>query len=149
MKVREVIDKCEELLDVGYTREDLLNCFNLVEKELALDYFPLYAKHQCNAQAVYYNELEHNPVRIVDCNCNFKILPTHIESKKTITEIKYTYTPSQKGLYDECSYDESYLDCLVHGVIAEYLCEQGFFEEAILWGKKYKEQIQKLYEVKE
>lgn len=144
MKVIEVISKCEELLSVNYTRDDLLTCFNLVENELALDYLPLYAIHKCDAQVVYYAEFEYQPVRIVNCNCGFKIYPEFIEGKEDIVEIKYSYIPHSKDLHDECSYDEKYLDCLVCGTVAEYLCSQGFFEEANLWEKKYKKQIKDL-----
>ncbi len=141
MKVLEVIDLCEELLEVKYTRDDLLECFNLVESELAYDYLPIYATHQCNSNIVAYTELEYNPVRIVSCNCPFKIYPTYIESKDLITEIKYTYTPNKKGLYDECSYSKEFLKCLAYGVVSEYLISQGFYEEAVLWNNKYKKEI--------
>lgn len=149
MKVRSVIDKCEELLEVSYVRDDLLACFNLVENELSLDYFPLYATHSCNSHLVYYTEFEYNPVRVVSCDCKFKLYQEYIESKETITEVKYTYTPYSKGLGDECSYSEEYLDCLAYGTISEYLCSQGFYEESLLWDEKYKRQIKKMYEVKE
>lgn len=149
MKVKEVINKCEDLLDVVYTKEDLLACFNVVENELAVDYIPLYATHQCSSRVVYYSEFEYRPVRIVNCNCDFKIYPEFIEGKEDVVEIKYSYMPYSKSIYDECSYGEKYLDCLAYGTVCEYLCSQGFFEEALLWKKKYKNQIQALYEVKE
>ena len=141
MEVREIINECEELLEVNYTKEDLLDCFNLVEQELALDYLPLYATHKCNANVVYYTELEYNPVRIVGCNCKYKLYPAYIEAKENITEIKYAYTPSKKTLYDECSYNKECLKCLVYGTVAEYLLSQGFYEESALWNEKYKREI--------
>lgn len=144
MKVKEVIDKCEELLEVNGTKEDLLACFNVVENELALDYLPLYATHVCNSNIVNYAEFEYNPVRIVGCNCKFKIYPTHIEAKETITNIQYAYTPNNKELYDECSYSKDFLKCLAYGTISEYLTTQGFYEEAVLWNKKYKKEIELL-----
>lgn len=142
MKVIEVIDKCKELLEVNYATEDLLRCYNLAENELALDCLPLYATHQCNSNVVKYAEFEHNPIRIVGCNCKYKLYPTYIESKETITSIQYAYTPDKKELYDECSYDQAFLKCLVYGTISEYLVSQGFYEEAILWDNKYKKEIE-------
>lgn len=144
MRVIDVISKCEDLLEVNYTREDLLSCFNSVENELALDYLPLYATHQCNSKIVHYNEFEYNPVRIVGCNCKFKIYPTYIESKEDITQIEYAYTPNPKALYDECSYGEEFTECLSYGTISEYLLSQGFYEESVLWTKKYKKEIEGL-----
>lgn len=146
MKVREVIDKCIELLTVDYTKEDLLNCFNVIEYTLALDYLPLYAIHQCNSNVVYFTEFEYAPLRIVMCNCKFKIHPTHIESNDTITDVQYSYTPNKKELYDECSYNKEFLTCLTYGTVSEYLFQQGFYEEAAAWDKKYKKEIRKLYE---
>ena len=144
MKVIEVIDKCEDLLEVNYTRADLLDCFNSVEQELALNYLPLYATHTCNSNIVYYDELEYAPVRIVGCNCKFKIYPKYIESKEAITSIQYAYTPCNKELLDECSYSQEFLSCLTKGVISEYLLSQGFYEEAAAWREKYKKEIELL-----
>lgn len=144
MKVKEVIDKCEELLDVDSTKEELLECFNLVENELALDYLPLYATHSCNDQVVHYDEFEYVPVRIILCNCRFKIYPTYIEAKENITEVQYVYLPKKKELHDECSYNKEVLNCLVAGIISEYLNSQGFYDEGYAWGRKYKKEIQNL-----
>jgi hypothetical protein len=144
MKVKEVIDKCEELLEVESTKEGLLDCFNLIENELALNYLPLYTTHSCHANKVSYDELEYSPIRIVGCNCKFKIYPTYIESKEAITEIKYAYTPDKKELYDECSYSKEFLECLAYGTVSEYLLSMGFYEESSLWNKKYKKQIELL-----
>lgn len=141
MKVKEVIDKCEELLEVESTKECLLDCFNLVENELALDYLPLYATHYCNSNMVNYTEFEYNPIRIVGCNCKFRIYPTYIEARDTITSIQYAYTPNKKELYDDCSYNNEFLQCLAYGTVAEYLLSQGFYEEAAVWNEKYKREI--------
>lgn len=144
MKVREIIDKCEELLEVNSTKDDLLECFNLVEHELALEYMPLYATHQGNSDTVYYAEFEYNPVRIIGCNCKFKLYPEYIKAKENITEVKYAYTPNKKELYDECSYNEEFLKCIIYGTVAEYLLSQGFYEEAAAWNEKYKKEIKYL-----
>lgn len=144
MKVIDVISKCEDLLEVGYTRDNLLTCFNTIEQELALNYLPLYATHQCNSKVVYYNDFEYNPVRIVGCNCKFKLCLEYMESKNDITRIEYAYTPNTKKMYDECSYDESFSKCLSYGIIAEYLLSQGFYEESLLWDKKYKREVELL-----
>ena len=144
MKVREVIDRCTELLEVNSTREELLACYNLVESELALNYLPLYATHYCESQLVYYADFQYQPVRIVCCNCPFKIYPAYIESKDIITEIKYAYCPNKKDLFDDCSYNDVYVKCLTYGVVAEHLLSRGFYEEAALWNDKFKREIELL-----
>ena len=141
MKVREVMDKCKELIEVDNTMSELLDCFNRVEHELALDYLPLYDTHICNSNLVSYSDFKYCPVRIVNCNCKFKIYPDHIESKEIIKEIIYAYTPNSKDIFDDCSYNNEVFNCLVYGTIAEFLTLQGFYEEAALWDKKYKKEI--------
>ena len=148
MKVNSIINRCIELLDIDSNKEDLLHCFNIIENDLALDYFPLYETQQCDSKIVYFSELKKNIVRMVDCNCKFKIYPDCIKSKENITEIKYTYVPEEKDLYDDCSYGDEYFNCFIYGVISEYLLCQRFYEEAALWNRKYKKEIQKLCEVR-
>ncbi len=144
MRVKDIIDKCVVLLEIQSDKDDLLACFNVVEHELALDYLPLYERHKCNAKTVYYADFERNPVKIVSCNCGYKIYPTYIESKDTITEVTYAYTPNKKELYDECSYGDSMFNCLVLGTISEYLLTKRFYEEAAVWREKYQKEIKLL-----
>lgn len=144
MKVKSVINRCMELLDVGSTKDDLLDCYNSIEKELSLDYFPLYAIQKCNSDTVYYKELEYEAARIVQCSCPFKIYPEYIKAKENIVEVVYTYIPKEKDLFGDCSYNDSFFDCLVYGIISEYLLSQGFFEESIRWTDKYHNEIKSL-----
>lgn len=141
MNVKFVIDKCIDLLEIEYTKEDLLRCFNLVEKEMAIDYFPLYKTDLTNNKRVYYSELDYNPVRIVSCNCKFKMNKEYIESKDVIKEVVYSYIPNDKGFYDECSYGMEFLKCYIYGVISEFLLQNHFYEEAAFWSKKFKRVI--------
>ena len=144
MKVKEVIDKCQALLDVESAKEDLLRCFNIIENELALDYLPLYTTHKCNSAVIKFDELEYNPVRIVSCNCDYKVYTDCIKSKDNITSIQYAYTPNTKNIHDECSYNEAVMNCLVYGTISEYLLTKMFYEESMRWTKKYKKEIETL-----
>jgi hypothetical protein len=93
MKVREVIDRCGELLEVNYTKEDLLSCFNIVENELALDYLPLYATHKCNSKIVEYIEFEYNPVETIPANFEIRILsvPRTIASPSLRADMPNTF----------------------------------------------------------
>ena len=144
MNAKFVINKCIDLLEVEYTVEELLRCFNLIEKEMATDHFPLYKIHAANNKRVYYSELDCHPIRIVSCNCKFKVYKEYIESKDVIKEIVYSYAPDDKGLYDECEYDSEFLNCYVYGILSEYLMTQRFFEESIRWTDKYRDEIKLL-----
>ena len=144
MKVKSVINKCKELLEIDADNDGLLRCYNFAEQEMALDHFPLYAMHQCDSKKVYYSDLEYHAVRIVKCNCPFKLYPEYMKAKENIKEIVYTYIPPEKYLYDDCVYGEEFFDCLVYGTISEYLISRGFYEESIRWTKKYRDVIKLL-----
>lgn len=144
MNVKFVINKCIDALDVEYTKDELLNCFNLVENQMAMDYFPLYKTHQCDSKTVYYSEFEYNPIRIISCNCKFKVHEEYIESKDIINEIIYSYAPNKKDFSDECTYNIEFLDCYVYGIISEFLLRHMFYDEASYWNEKYKKEIKLL-----
>ncbi len=144
MNVKFVINKCIDLLEVEYTTEELLRCFNLVETEMATDYFPLYKIQYVNSKKVYYAELDYHPIRIISCNCKFKLYKEYMESKDVIKEVIYSYAPDDKGCYDECAYGFEFLNCYIYGIMSEFLISQGFFEESIRWINKYHDAIKSL-----
>lgn len=144
MKVKSVINKCKELLEIDADNDALLRCYNFIEQEMALDHFPLYAMHQCDSKRVYYSDLEHNSARIVKCNCPVKFYPEYVQAKENIKEIVYTYIPKPQDLYGDCVYGQDFFDCLVYGTMSEYLISKGFYEESIRWTEKYRDTIKLL-----
>ena len=139
-----MINKCEDLLCVDYTREDLLHCYNIIEQDLALNYDPLYETHRCDTKVIYFTDLKYKPARIISCNGKFKIYPTYIESEENIKEVIYSYIPNTKKLTDDSSYNSSVLNCLAYGIMAEFMLLHGFYEEAMPWHNRYQQEIKML-----
>ena len=131
--------------------ELLLHCFNLVEKEIALDYIPLTMEDAMRTSMgqIDFDMLSCSPVRILGVRDErgeelaFELFPTCIRTKPGIVVISYTYTPNEKGIDDESSFFSFTLfRAAVYGVLTEYCLAQGLLEEAPVWNKKYKKAIE-------
>lgn len=169
MKVKNIMKKAasllgnaDDLLDylngvsgVGNTGEKqaelLLNCFNLVENELALDYLPLIKKESYTPQngKIFYSQFSSSVVRILDVEnelgqkVDFRLFATYMEVDATVANVRYAYTPTEKAINGESDYKLAASErLLAFGMAAEYLSALGLLEEASVWDKKYKEGIQ-------
>lgn len=137
--------------------ENLLRCFNLVENELALDYFPLTTEACVETQtgAVYFDELPLAPVRITKvCDawgneCAYKLFPDYIKTQAGKITVQYSYLPTNKGL-DESTDFSLFVSArlFAYGMASEYALSCGRFEEASVWDKKYKDAICAVYRAK-
>ena len=134
--------------------ELLLTCFNLVESELALDYFPLYAEEELNTFSgrINYSLLAHAVVRIIrvaDTEGNtvdYTLFPDCLKGPVGTLKIYYTYTPKKKTVDKESDFETRVTDRLLsYGIAAEYATAKGLYEEAAIWDKKYKDAIEVAY----
>ena len=156
MKVSEVIELSAVLLDIELTEEvknDLLKCYNLVEQELATDYFPILEvdKFFNVEDKIYFKDFTRKPYLIRGIQdfrgdkVDYRINPAYIEIKKNYDGgtffVKYYYIPAEKSLYSTCTYGAEYVSILKYGSAAEYCLQQGNFELAKIYSDKYKERI--------
>lgn len=133
---------------------DLLHCYHIVERELALDYFPLYDDHETETLQgdVYYATFDFEPARILgvyDQEGNaveYTLHPTYLKTVGGKVKVEYTYLPEEKDLSDkiECGFGVT-KNLLVYGIAAEYAMMHGLLDEAAIWDKKYKEMLQHTY----
>ena len=121
MTVKEIVDTVARELGVydevmkyveGVTTdgevvaEMLLDCFNIVENELALDYFPMYAEEKMLAvnEKLFYKDFSKSPVRIVKvCNQDgeeiaYGIYADHLKVPSGLLTVTYAYTPNKKKM---------------------------------------------------
>lgn len=151
----EVNDYLESVDDTGRVEtKKLLQCFNLVENELALDYLPLQVETELETTtgAIYYNELPKNVVRILkvkdewDNSVPFKLFPEYLKTQSGKVRILYSYTPDNKELED-CSDFTLYASVrlFAYGMAMQYSLAGGLFEEANVWQQKYKNALSKAY----
>ena len=161
MTVKEIIEKSAGLLGVEPTKENTENfvrCYNLIENELAVDYFPLRAvdKVLIKDNKIKYDELQRKAFRIMgvyDCNnkeLKYKLYPKHIGfSKKENGKqclVVYCYIPEAKTIDGISEFDKGmFEEVFKYGICEEYCLMQGDFETASVFNEKYKKAIQERY----
>lgn len=153
MKVKEIIEKSAELLGVELTKENtetLVSCYNLVENEIAVQYFPLRAidKVLVKGNKIMYAELKKGAYRVLevvdyqDNKLAYKIYPQHIELNSIYNGVylyvRYNYVPKAKTIDEDCSYGLLEKDILSYGVCAEYCLTCADFNRARYYDGKYK-----------
>ena len=160
MRVNEILELCAIMLgeepndgDEVKDRDLLLKCYNLVEQELATDYFPILEvdKHFNVEDKIYYKDFSRKPYMIKGIqdfhgdSVYYVITPEYVQLKKNYDGrtffVKYYYIPEEKELYSHSTYGADFLHILKYGVAAEYFLAQGKFELAKIYSDKYKERI--------
>jgi hypothetical protein len=156
MRVSDVIELSALLLDIELTddiRNNLVRCYNLVEQELATDYFPLLEveKFFHVEDKIYYKDFSRNAYMIKGIQdfrgdkVNYILRSEYLELQKNYNSgtffVKYYYIPEEKELHSYCTYVAEYISILKYGIAAEYCLVNGDFEQAKIYSDKYKEQI--------
>ena len=164
MKVKDIIIAAAKLLGIEQevlaycngesteceNAEVLLDCFNEVENELALDYFPLVAeevKTSGNGQFGY-SAFENSVVRVLKVADErgelipFKVYARYMATQPGKVVVTYTYSPKVKGLEEESEQALGVSERLFsYGVAAAFATVKGLYEEGAVWDKKYKDAI--------
>lgn len=160
--VKEVIQTAARLVGLGDlatetegpSSEELLlflRCFNLVENEVALDYFPLKCTETLTAEdgKIKYTSFSKAPVfiaRVTDHGAElpFEAFPAYLDLKGFcgIAAVTYAYAPAAKEIGGAAEF-EGRVSCrlLAYGTAAEFLLACGKFSEAAVFDKKYREAL--------
>lgn len=156
MRVSEVIELSALLLDIELTDDvmrTLLGCYNLVEQELATDYFPILEvdKFFHVDDKIYFKDFSRKAYMLKGVqdfhgdSVSFRLTPEYINLIKNYDGgtffVKYYYIPEEKELYSHCTYGAEYISILKYGVAVEYCLQQGNFDLAAIYNQKYKERI--------
>lgn len=147
MRILDISDKIKSNY-LSIPDNELLTIFNLIEQELALEYFSLYSNEEWgNYPKVYYKEFSKRPIRITSCeNTTYQLHEQYIitKNKKPLGRVEYQYLPDEKiHITDLTEYDDTFLYIYMYGIISEYYLQQGNYDEAYIWNMKYKTAIQK------
>ena len=158
-----IVEEVDRYLDGEETEEGkrdteiLLECFNHIENELALDYLPLMAEEELvtSTGVVRYAELSY-PVSRVYCvedamgnSLQYKLFPDRLATQAGKIKIVYAYSPTAKGLEGESDYHTAVSERLfVYGMASEYLFVEGELEASSIWDKKYKEAVAAAYKAR-
>ncbi len=130
----------------------LLCCYNLVENEIALDYFPLKYEQIFVAESgcVPYTRFDYAPVCVNAVTSGgkpvaFKEFPDCLKAdvrRGESVSVIYSYSPAQKGWEDDGSFSEKISPRLLAlGVAHEFCLSRGQYSEAAMWEKKYRESL--------
>ncbi len=167
MKVKEVValaaqtlgrDDLAEALDTlgGDPPEgevkSLLRCYNLIENEVALDFFPLRSAERFLPVKgkIEYARFAYAPVNILKVTnvfgapVDFALTPTYLSVPETEGEVEvaYAYSPPVKDLGDETAFSEHIsARLLAFGVASEFCITNRRFSEGAMWGKKYRDAL--------
>ena len=137
--------------------EILVECFNRVQNELALDYLPLTAEDEVLTATgvIAYADLANAVTRVL-CVENdrgesvaFKLFPDRLETQAGKVKVFYAYAPSEQDIEGACEYETAVSKRLfVYGMAAEYALIAGENETASVWDKKYKDAINAAYKIR-
>ena len=156
MRVSEVIELSALLLDIELTEEVkpiLVRCYNLIEHELATDYFPILEvdKFFNVDDKIYYKDFSRKGYMIKGVQdfrgdkVNYMLRLEYLELQKNYDGgtffVKYYYIPDEKDFHSQCTYGAEYINILKYGIAVEYCLANGDFKQAKIYNKKYKERI--------
>ncbi len=134
----------------------LLRCYNLVENEVALDYFPLkteenFAAEQfASAGVLPYREFSFAPVEILSVKgesglpLSYTGSPAELLFPKNARRlhISYTYSPKEKEWGDDVEVSAQVSARLLsYGVCCEFCLANGQYGEAATWEKKFRDAL--------
>ena len=134
--------------------ESLVRCYNIVEKQLAVDYLPLTAEETFSSETgvVEFKNFSKKPVRILRAtdgwgnDLPFKLFPEYVKTQQGKIVFFYAYVPEEKTIEQEAEVALQITDRLIaYGVACEYALACGLFEDASVWDKKFKDAISAVY----
>lgn len=132
----------------------LLHAFNLVENELALNYFPLTYEEvwETGVGTILFSKFQKKVIRILKVqdalgnDVDFSLFPTYLKTQPGKVVVRYNYQPKEKKITDSCEF-ELYVSArlMSYGINSAFCLASGLFEEANVWEKKYKQAIESAY----
>lgn len=132
--------------------KSLLRCYNLIENEVALDFFPLKAVEVFTPEEekIPYTRFSSAPVNIYKATdgegtpVRFTIMPSHLSVPGCSKPVRvtYAYSPEEKGLGDETAFSDNIsARLLAFGVASEYCIANRRFSEGAMWGRRYRDAL--------
>lgn len=159
MKVNEVVSLAAELVGVGDVlelagseegkkmQEKLMNCFHIVENEVAMDFLPLVAEDEVESSTgvISFSALTKKAVRVLKVldesgeAVRFEIFPQYVKTMPGKLTVRYAYAPEKKTFTSDAEvHGSASVRLLAYGVAAAYCLQEGLYAEAAVWEKKYK-----------
>ena len=130
----------------------LLRCYNLVENEIALDYYPLKREESFLPVSgrIAYTRFSRAPVRIISAKdrdgkpLSFTVYADGLELSPPAAQaaVTYAYAPAEKAWEDDSEFSGIISARLLSfGVACEFCLSRGQVSEAALWEKRYRDAL--------
>ena len=130
----------------------LVDCYNFVENEIALDYLPLKAEEEFTPEenGIAYSRFSHAPVNVMRVRTpaggrvDFELFPAllRLPDGTGAVRVVYAYAPAKKGISDESEFTGKISERLLsYGVSSEFCLVRGQYSEAAVWERKYREAL--------
>ena len=147
-------DGTEISADIYESVNLVVNLTNLVINELACTYFPMVIEEQVsfsNGKA-FYKDFSKKVVKILGVNdqygCSLEFIDKaeYLYIPSTINQtltVKYQYSPDNYTIMDVVGYSERAISArlIAYGVASEYYIIQSDFEQAVMYHKRYLDEI--------
>ena len=132
--------------------KSLLRCYNLIENEVALDFFPLKAVEVFapNNGQILFARFQNAPVNILQVTnasgdpLEYSVFVTHLVVPAQLKSVfvTYTYRPAAKTFKDTVAFPENIsARLLAFGVASEFCITNRQFEEGAMWGRRYRDAL--------
>lgn len=135
-------------------KQTLLQLFNVVESDIARDYFPIKATQKVDtiSGVIAYKDFDYAAYRILgvfdECgsSCHYSLNPTYLKTVPGTVRITYMRGTKAKAIDGESDYSMDYFDLLAFGLLNEYATMNADFEQAEIYGAAFKNEIKKIYD---
>ena len=153
---REILNKLNSTETVTYTEREqekldtMVNCFNLVNQEIASDYLPYLTKEEIdvNNSVLNFSTLSKQVVNVYEIknrlgmNLKFKLFPNYVEIFGKAKTIVYSYLPEELSLNDSFEFFNGLSPrVFAYGVASEFLLIDGMSEDAEIWEDRFKDSL--------
>lgn len=128
----------------------MVDCFNLVNQEIASDYLPYLTKEDISVEnsVINFSQLEKVVINVYEVKNRFGMslkftnLSNCIEVKGKAKQIVYSYLPTDKILSDEVEMLNGLsARVFAYGIASEFLLVDGLSEDAEIWEERFKESL--------
>ena len=129
----------------------IIRCANLVLKEVACEYIPLYHKQNMVSHdgKINYSDFEKSLLEIKKIKnkygneVRYFTLPDYVAVEDGNFEVSYAFIPDDKGFFDEIDFSGTKAcdRLFAYGTAAEFCLISGMYEDALMWEKRYKDAL--------
>ncbi|MGN1201365.1 MAG: hypothetical protein ACI4R8_03825 [Candidatus Caccovivens sp.] len=129
--------------------DTLVDCFNLVNQEIASDYLPFLTKEEVEGgEIIPFSSLSKAVINIYKVknrfglNLKFKLFPDYVQVQGNPKTVVYSYLPQDASINSTVEmYNGLSARVYAYGMASEFLLIDGMSEDAEIWEERFKESL--------